>query len=212
MKTIQERGFSHIVDLPPHIEVLELNTEEGQSRLGAYPYQIGRYNENRRGLYEQELFASEDKRRCIHIGIDIGAPVETPIYSHDDGVLWSQGILPEPGDYGHSMILKYVWGHQDPMICGDQLINQGEVYWVLYGHLSAASLTLHREGEFIHRGGQIGWLGSPEENGGWTPHLHIQLSRLEPRGWDMPGVVSQETLVDALKQYPDPRWILGPLY
>ena len=55
-------------------------------------------------------------------------------------------------------------------------------------------------------------LGNFEENGGWEPHLHFQLSLVEPETHDMPGVVAPEDREHALTIYPDPRNVLGPLY
>ena len=58
----------------------------------------------------------------------------------------------------------------------------------------------------------VGMDGIEEENGGWPPHLHFQLSRVEPVGCDLPGVVNREEHAQALIDYPDPRLVLGPIY
>ena len=58
----------------------------------------------------------------------------------------------------------------------------------------------------------IGWFGDSTENGGWEPHLHFQLSLVEPTTHDLPGVVAPEDREQALKKYPDPRLVLGPIY
>jgi hypothetical protein len=55
-------------------------------------------------------------------------------------------------------------------------------------------------------------MGDKDENGGWDPHLHFQLSLIEPETHDMPGVVSPEDREQALRDYPDPRLVLGPIY
>ena len=47
-------------------------------------------------------------------------------------------------------------------------------------------------------------LGNNQENGGWEPHLHFQLSLIEPLTHDLPGVVSSEDRKQALLDYPDP--------
>ena len=52
-------------------------------------------------------------------------------------------------------------------------------------------------------------MGSEEENGGWPPHVHFQLSLIEPEECDLPGVVSEENHDIALKIFPDPRMVLG---
>ena len=67
-------------------------------------------------------------------------------------------------------------------------------------------------GNPIKKGDQIGAMGDEHENGGWPPHVHIQLSLIEPEVPDLEGVVTPEHREDALKRYPDPRNILGRLY
>ncbi len=58
----------------------------------------------------------------------------------------------------------------------------------------------------------IGHFGDESENGGWEPHLHFQLSLVKPETHDLPGVVTKEERKSALKKYPDPRLVLGPIY
>ena len=55
-------------------------------------------------------------------------------------------------------------------------------------------------------------MGTREVNGGWNPHLHFQLSLLEPETHDLPGAVSVADRSWALRAFPDPRLVLGPLY
>ena len=50
------------------------------------------------------------------------------------------------------------------------------------------------------------------ENGGWNPHLHFQLSRVAPKNYDLPGVVSLADRELATRVFPDPRYILGEIY
>ena len=57
----------------------------------------------------------------------------------------------------------------------------------------------------------VAWFGAFEENGGWEPHLHFQLSLVQPETHDM-RVVAPGERTRALEIYPDPRNILGPLY
>jgi hypothetical protein len=58
----------------------------------------------------------------------------------------------------------------------------------------------------------LAFIGAEHENGGWPPHLHLQLSVNEPVGNDLPGVVTDEERLQALKDYPDPRLIVGNVY
>ena len=158
-------------------------------------YDIGRYDEVRPGMYSAELFGGV---RQIHMGIDIGAPVGTPVHAFADGVLFDQAYLPALGDYGHVVITQHDL--------------YGVKVWALHGHLSSASVECSPIGSRVIAGQVIGWIGDEHENGGWEPHVHFQLALIEPVGCDMPGVVSAEDRQQALLDHPDPRLVLGPLY
>ena len=102
------------------------------------------------------------------------------------------------GDYGHVVITKHIL--------------DGTAIWALYGHLDSASIEGKSVGQKVNAGDVICWMGAPHENGGWEPHLHFQLSFQEPKTHDMPGVVAPNDREEALRIYPDPRLVLGPLY
>jgi peptidoglycan LD-endopeptidase LytH len=206
----QTSPFHSVIRLPNQFEVLDLS-----GAIDIDPsiiYSVGKYNEERPLMYQKHLFLGDDDVRFIHMGIDIGAPMGTPVYNFDDGILISQGYLPDSGDYGYCMVLEYVWRQVKPLKGRSYYIEAGELYWGLYGHLSASSLQLHSVGDRIPFGNKIAMLGTQHENGGWAPHLHFQLSFTKPKGFDMPGVVSLAERERALDLYPDPRQVLGPLY
>jgi murein DD-endopeptidase MepM/ murein hydrolase activator NlpD len=154
--------------------------------------------------------------RDIHMGIDIGAAVGTPVYAAADGVVHSVGYNPAELDYGHVIVTEHVLacksGSGDDSdgdgVCG----GESRRVWMLYGHLSAESTAGKIAGCRVARGEVLGWMGDVHENGGWPPHVHFQLSMAEPRTHDLPGVVSTAQHADALARYPDPRMVLGRLY
>ena len=185
-------GFHPVVLFPTAPHVLDLSLP--QRMPSEHLYSIGRYDEQR-AIYTQELF---EGLRTIHIGIDLGAPAGTPVYAFTDCVIYALGVNGSEGDYG-------------PTIVTQQMVDSTSI-WALYGHLSLKSLAEKKPGMAIRKGEQLGWLGHDQENGGWPPHVHFQLSRTAPQGHDMPGVVSPEERMDALERYPDPRWVLGELY
>ena len=150
-------------------------------------------------MYTQELFAG---KRTIHVGLDIGAPAQTPIYAFEDGLIHSFADNDQDGSYGPTIITEHSL----------QINGKQTTLWVLHGHLSRESLKELNEGEQIVKGQEIGKMGTVEENGGWPPHVHIQLSLVEPQQADLPGVVTPEDRTQALLDYPDPRNILGMLY
>ncbi len=185
--------------LPTREEALEFaKSQKKQSKL----FDIGRYDEDRRGMYTSSLFDVEDeeKRRTIHVGIDIGGPVGAKIYSFVDGVIHSLGYNDAIGDYGHVIVVE----HQ---------ISETSRCWALYGHLDANSIKGKRVGQKIKKGEVIGGIGDTSENGGWTgTHLHFQVAMTPTPTHDMPGVVSLKDRGGALLEYVDPRYILGELY
>ncbi|MEK7358464.1 MAG: peptidoglycan DD-metalloendopeptidase family protein, partial [Bdellovibrionota bacterium] len=160
---------------------------------------VGRYDEKRAGMYETDLFTpASDSRRDVHIGIDLAAPVGTPVHAFCEGTILFAAINPASGDYGGTIVTEHR--------LGDRMI------WALHGHLSHTSVGRARVGAQFSGGEVLGWLGDKNENGGWNPHVHFQLSWTKPSKCDMPGVVAERDRAAALQNYPDPRLVLGPLY
>ena len=165
-------------------------------------FDVGRYDEDRRGMYTSSLFSVKDssKQRTIHVGLDIGAPIGTPVYAFESGTIHSVGYNPELGDYGHVIVIEH------------KLKNHNKVY-ALYGHLSAKTIQGKTAGQKVKRGQAIGYLGNTAENGGWTgTHVHFQLAVNPPPTHDMPGVVALVDRDKALLEYVDPRYVCGELY
>ena len=185
--------FHPVVHLPDEYEVRDFTS--GDYSPSKYEFDIGRYDELRPGMYSTELFAGE---RFLHVGIDIGGPVGTPCMAFMDGEISHFGYNPAAGDYGNVVITRHEIG--------------GVLVWALYGHLDAASIEGKWVGQKVNAGEVIAWFGAFDENGGWDPHLHFQLSLVEPETHDLPGVVAPEDRMNALAIYPDPRNVLGPLY
>jgi peptidoglycan LD-endopeptidase LytH len=170
-------------------------------------YSVGRYDENRVGLYTSSLFGAIDaaNRRTLHIGIDLGAPVGTPVYAFAKGRVLHVGYNEAHGDYGYVVVIKHELSTRDG-------VDRPPLY-ALYGHLDAITLEYCRPDGEIQAGQQIGGLGDVTENGGWkTPHVHFQLAINPPETHDMPGVVTLANREQALVDYPDPRYVLGELY
>ena len=186
-------NYHPVVFLPDEYEVRDFTT--GNYTPSECDFDIGRYDELRPGMYATELFSDG---RFLHVGIDIGAPVGTPCMAFDDGEIAHFGYNPDDGDYGNVIVTKHMVGITP--------------VWALYGHLCSESIKGKEVGQKISKGEVICWMGDKHENGGWEPHLHFQLSLVEPGTHDMPGVVSPENRLEALAKYPDPRLVLGPIY
>ena len=160
---------------------------------------VGRYDEARL-LYTSSLFspggALAEERRVVHLGIDLFAEIGEPVFAPIDGEVHDFAKNPAPLDYGHVIILKH-------------LTSAGDGFYTLYGHLSAESLDGLYPGKPVAKGDKIASLGSPDENGGWAPHLHFQIiTDLLESGRDFPGVcrASQREIWRSFS--PDPNLIL----
>ena len=177
--------------LTPRIDAV---MREASARVG-----IGRYDEPRL-LYTAPFFGGAEpgsERRTIHIGFDLFAPAGTPVHAPLDGVVHAFANNAVPQDYGPVIILR----HQT---------DDGDVFYTLYGHLSRASLTDLVVGRRIARGERFATLGAPDENVGWTPHLHLQIvSDLLGLGTDFPGVAPASERAVWRSLSPDPNLLVG---
>lgn len=190
-------NFASVMNYPDPAEMKVFDFSEGYrpEYVRSFKWGIGRYNEKRRNMYMAPQY---ENKRNIHVGIDIFSQERQPVFSFYDGVICYTADDDQPGSYGPTLVLRY--------ILDDQLL------FGLYGHLSRSSLDNLWKGDRVKKGQKIAVIGSKEENGGWPPHLHFQLSLDDPGKADMPGVVSDGNRKDALKTYPDPRLVTGPLY
>lgn len=188
-----QHSFAPIIKLPSKYYIHDFSNGEDPTES---PYSVGKYNEKRQNMYNTELFKSE--QRNIHMGVDIAAPVNAEVYNFFDGELIYKTNNTAEGDYGPTLVYRYQFGKND--------------LYALYGHLSLESLDIHPIGKKLNKGATLGFIGRSEVNGGWFPHVHFQLSLKDPGQANMPGVVSDENHSRALMDYPDPRWVLGPIF
>ena len=159
---------------------------------------IGRYDEPRL-LYVAPAFATgmlpTDEHRTIHVGLDLFAEAGTPVFAPLAGTIHAFADNDAPQDYGPVIVLRHE-------------ADDGTAFFTLYGHLSRESLRGLETGRRFAAGEQIATLGAPEVNGGWTPHLHLQIiTDLLGLGTDFPGVArpTQRGVWCAL--CPDPNLI-----
>jgi murein DD-endopeptidase MepM/ murein hydrolase activator NlpD len=155
---------------------------------------IGGYLENR-SLYQHTDLFQGDSERCIHIGVDVFMPAETPLYAPLDGVVHSFANRKVSGDYGPVIILRHEL--------------EGFEFHSLYGHLSDSSLHGLSEGKLISVGERFARIGARPGNGNWPPHLHFQLIRdMQGNRGDYPGVVRPLELEFFRNNCPDPMSLL----
>ncbi len=187
--------FGPVIALPSEYEVYDFSGGYDPERALTHPYGVGKYDEHRPGMYEGEQF---DGIRNIHVGIDIGTPQGEPVLAFFDGTIFKLGDNALPYDYGPTIITRHRWLDQ--------------TVFALHGHLSRASLKGWQEGDTFEKGQVLAHVGNRHENGGWNPHLHFQLSMIEPETHDLPGAVSAADRDWARRAFPDPQLVLGTLY
>ena len=135
MPDISNISFENIIDLPDNVYVHDFESNN-KFQDTSDSFSIGRYNEKRPNMYEGDLF--EKTNRFIHMGIDIGAPVGTPVKSFYDGEIFLFKYNDQKLDYGYTIITK----HQI----------KGQNIYALYGHLSNSSLKDKKIGQKIYSG------------------------------------------------------------
>ena len=169
---------------------------------------VGRYGEARL-VYSTPAFRSPgndgDEARTIHLGLDLFAPPGTAVHSPLPGTVVSVVDNGAPGDYGPTVILR----HTTP---------DGTGFHTLHGHLDRATLGHLEPGRRVDAGDVIGWLGDAVVNGGWSPHLHLQIIALDPLHDDgqrvaepgnYPGVALQRLRTVWEAVLPDPTSLAG---
>lgn len=160
-------------------------------------YGIGGYFEHRTVYARSNHFGTnENEARRLHLGLDIWAPQDTPVYNFMDAKVHSFAFNNNFGDYGATIILEY------------QL--QGFTFYGLYGHLSLKDIQQIAEGKEILKGQVIGQMGTFEENGFWPSHVHFQLMcSMDDKKGDYPGVVRFADKQQWLTKIPDPNLVFS---
>jgi 4-aminobutyrate aminotransferase-like enzyme/Ser/Thr protein kinase RdoA (MazF antagonist) len=156
---------------------------------------IGRYLEDRR-VYDSDAYETElpGERRTLHLGVDVFLDPGEPVLAPLDGEVRDSAFRPALRDYGGVVLLD----HRTP---------DGVTFHSLYGHLAP---ELPAPGTRLARGDVIGRIGAEHENGGWAPHLHLQLLSTDlGDGCAVHGVgmLAERDLWESIS--PDPNLLLG---
>jgi murein DD-endopeptidase MepM/ murein hydrolase activator NlpD len=118
----------------------------------------------------------------VHPGVDLAAPVGTPIHATADGVVAFAGQVPIARSTG--------WWRYGNLV----IVENGDGFFTLFGHDDRVDV---RPGQRVKRGDRLGTVG----NSGWgvaTPHLHYEVRRKGADGLFRP--------VEPLIYVLDRRW------
>jgi 4-aminobutyrate aminotransferase-like enzyme/Ser/Thr protein kinase RdoA (MazF antagonist) len=160
---------------------------------------LGPWGEDR-PVYTADAFRSrlaEGMRRSLHLGLDLFAPAGSNLHAPLAGRVLDLYVSAIPQDYGHVVLLEH-----EP--------EAGITFYSLWGHLSAATVKALKVGDIVPAGGIFGQTGKPAENGGWQPHVHIQLLTYRPAGaGDVIGAGEPGYRSVWAELFPDPAAFAG---
>ncbi|MTI08871.1 aminotransferase class III-fold pyridoxal phosphate-dependent enzyme [Curvivirga aplysinae] len=171
-----------------------------QQQVGDVEIVMGRYAEPRL-IYTEPAFQDTDysgcDKRTVHMGVDVMVPPGTELFAPCDAVVADVDIRSDHLDYGGVLLLKHT-------------IDTGETFYALYGHLAHNVKELVKVGDKVKPGQKIAEIGDESENGGWAPHLHLQLAVTDfGKGCDIDGVVNADDLEIWKGFFPNPAAMLG---
>lgn len=155
---------------------------------------VGRYGEDR-DVYAGTDFTTNE--RTIHLGLDLFQPAGTAVHAPYDAIVEAVAERLDHLDYGHAVLLRHETA-------------DGTVFWTLYGHLDAQCLSLLGVGQRVSAGERIGTMGDQSVNGGWPPHVHVQvLTDLCGMGMDVYGVAPRRESTLWRSLCPNPNLMVG---
>jgi len=110
--------------------------------------------EVRNDAYGEGHFGAKRKGGRVHKGIDLSAPLKSPVYASKSG--WAR-VLHYPAGYGNLVIINHPDGWQ-----------------TRYGHLESVAI---RKSQWAKQGEVIGSVGKTGNAGasGIKPHLHFEI-------------------------------------
>ena len=194
-------GLDVVHDVERFTEHVFATMRRAGARVG-----VGRYDEAR-PIYTSASFRPEPgagfETRTIHLGVDLFVDAGTPVRAPLDGAVHSFQLNDGPLDYGPTILLEHEV-RLDP--ASDEVTR----FYTLYGHLSEGSLEGLDVGARIAEGEVFAKVGDASVNGGWPPHLHLQVA-LDLLGFhgDFPGVCRPSERSLWLGLCPDPSSLAG---
>lgn len=119
-------------------------------------FSYGGWMEDRSVLWKDSYL--EEKQAFIHLGIDLNVPPGTEVAVDFDAVVEKiDSDYPEEGGWGTRVIFKHAT----------------EPVYIIYAHLDP-ELSIKEDDE-VHAGQIFAKVGKAPYNGGWFPHLHVQV-------------------------------------
>jgi murein DD-endopeptidase MepM/ murein hydrolase activator NlpD len=137
----------------------------------------------------------------LHLGVDIGAPADTKVFSIGRGTVVYSRL--HPGEFSEEgKIIQRNWGgiiiiaHKNP--------NNKKIFYSVYGHLGKRYL---KKGDAVELGDLIGTIGKAmsESNGIWEEeHLHFAIYSGPFHGKVLPGYFTEGAGLTRLEDWEEP--------
>ncbi|MBN9030317.1 MAG: aminotransferase class III-fold pyridoxal phosphate-dependent enzyme [Rhizobiales bacterium] len=172
---------------------------EAYARENGVELGIGPFAEERT-VYAGEMFSSrfiDGARRTRHLGFDLFMAAGTKVFSPLAATVVSVEIEKDPLGYGCLIALRHEPEGCPPFIS-------------LWGHLAHEAMQRLKAGDRLEAGALVGHMGASTENGGWAPHLHLQLSTdTHLSATEILGVGEPRYLDVWAELFPDARTFAG---
>jgi murein DD-endopeptidase MepM/ murein hydrolase activator NlpD len=137
----------------------------------------------------------------LHLGVDIGAPEDTKVFSAGRGTVVYSKL--HPGEFSEDgKIIQRNWGgiiiiaHKNP--------TDKKIFFSIYGHLGK---RYFKKGDTVGMGDLIGTVGKAmsESNGIWeNEHLHFAIYTGPFHGKVLPGYFTEEAKLTRLEDWEEP--------
>lgn len=179
-KESQEKGYN------PRLPEYRQRFNNSFLKYSQKRYLVSRYGEDRSAMLAGTQIA--DEGRTIHMGMDIFSRDLEAVYAPCKGEVLRTAYEAQDHGYGYYLVFKP---------------DEADVYF-FFGHLSKNfEITTGR----VEAGQHIATLGdfTNNENGGWSRHLHLQVTKeLPPQGKTPDGYSTRANFASNSQKFPDP--------
>ena len=162
-------------------------------KFGArYTWGVSGYLEYREAFLKH-LPQMQNEKRYYHLGLDVLAPVLSPLFTPFEAIVADTGYDEGKGNYGAWALLQHT-------VAGQRL-------YTFYGHLDPDSLP--EKNANLRRGDMFGHLGDFPCNGDWFHHVHVQVLTEKglAEGFLNRGYCREDELEGIAERCPSPLFV-----
>lgn len=170
-------------------QICQAMVEECHMQLGV-DYSYGGWLEDRSVLWKGSYL--EEGNKYIHLGLDINAPVGTPVALGMPGqIVFMDNDHPLLGGWGKRVMIKL---HSVPIV-------------LIYGHLANIRYNV---GQFLNSGEIFAEIGPSSSNGKWYTHVHVQAMTMRAyndflkKPLELDGYGKERDISELARLFPDP--------